>query len=126
MVARSRKMRWPDCSPPERPAVLVEGLENVAVADLGLMDLHPGVGHGQVEAKIGHDGHHHGVAGQPASPLQVQGEEAEQPVAVDDRPGLVDGDDPVGVPIEGQPGVGPRATTDAAEAGTDRSIRSRR
>ena len=59
--------------------------------------------HGQPEAEVRHDRDHHGVvrAGAPRA-AQVEGADGDDVVAVDDGPGVVDGDQPVGVAVEGQ------------------------
>ena len=66
----------------------------------------PPLRHAQPEAQVGHDRDHHRVAGQLAAVGQVQGEQGQQDVAVHDGTGVVDGDDPVGVTVEGEPEVG--------------------
>ena len=114
VVARSRKTRWPDCSPPSDQPCGVEGLEHVAVADRGCVDGDAGGRHGPVEAEVGHHRDHHGVAGQAAPLAQVGGEQGQQPVAVDDVAVAVDGDDPVGVAVEGQAQRRPVPATTAA------------
>ena len=53
-------------------------------------------------------------ARQPPPPAQVGRKQAQQPVPIDHRSGPVHGDDPVGVTVEGQPGVGPGRRTTAA------------
>ena len=51
---------------------------------------------------------------------QVEGEQGQQDVAVHHGAGVVDGDDPVGVAVEGQPEVGPAgsATVRASSPGS--------
>ena len=107
VVARSRKMTWPDCSPPERPAALLQRLQHVAVADVGLHHGDPGPAHGLAEARgwpspspprcrraggptPGGRGRRRAMSWSPSTRL----------------PRGVDGQHPVGVAVEGQPGVG--------------------
>ena len=93
--------------PSEGPPVIVEGFEDVAVPHRGLVHRHPGFGHGEMETQVGHDGDDHRVVGQQAALAHVEGEQAQQPVPIDDPTVPVDCDDPVRVPVEGQPGSGP-------------------
>jgi hypothetical protein len=51
------------------------------------------------------------VASRSRRGREVTGADGDDVVAVDDGPGVVDGDQPVGVAVEGQAGVGPSATT---------------
>ena len=89
--------------------VRVERGQHVAVADVGLADADAAVLHGQAEAQVGHDGHDDRVAGQLPRLGQVEGEQGQEHVAVDHAPGVVDGDDAVGVAVESQPEVGAAA-----------------
>ena len=73
--------------------------------------------HGQTEAEVGHDGDHHGVAGQLAALGQVQREEGQEDVPVDHRTVVVDRDDPVGVPVEGQTKIGTSRDNDPRQFG---------
>ncbi len=63
--------------------------------------------HRLVEAEVGHHRHHDRFAGEQPSAGQVGGEQGDKAVAVHQVAPGVDGDDPVGVPIEGQPEVRP-------------------
>ena len=60
-----------------------------------------------MKAEIGHYCHHDRLAGQHLPARQIGREQGHQAVAVDQIASGVDGDDAVGVAIEGQPEVGP-------------------
>ena len=106
MVASRRKMMCPDCSPPRAKPVLVQSGQHVAVPHRGLLHGDAPLLHGPAEAEVGHHRDHHRVAGQ-LSPLgQVEGEQGQQLVPAD-HPALgVDGEQAVGVAVEGQPQMG--------------------
>ena len=85
-------------------------LEDVLVADRGPDDLPAGRLHDRLEPAVREHRYDEAAVGQDAPLEPVQGEDAEDLVAVDDRPGRVDGDEPVRVAIEGEADVGaPRA-----------------
>ena len=108
VVARSPKMMWPDCSPPEREAAGLHGLEDGAVPHRGGLDPDALGRHGLAEPEVGHDrGHHRVVAEAPPGP-QVEGGDGQDVVAVDEAAPLVDRHQPVGVAVEGQSGRRPR------------------
>ena len=90
----------------QRVAAGGERLEHVAVADGGLDDLDAGRLHAEPEAEVRHHGHHHGAVAQQPGGVAVDGEDADDVVAVDEPAGVVDGEQPVGVAVEGQPEVG--------------------
>ena len=94
---------------PQRPAAAGQGLEHIAVTDRGLLHPDPVLLHGQPEAEVGHDGDHHGVLDQQAPVMPVQRADGDEVVAVDQCPGVVHAQDPVGVTVEGQAGVGARS-----------------
>ena len=81
-------------------------LEDVAVADLGLVHVQARGRHGLDEAEVAHHGGDHGVAGQGAALGHRQRQHGEDLVAVDDLPRVVDGQAAVGVAVEGDAGVG--------------------
>ena len=90
----------------EGQAVGVERGQHVAVPHVGLAHRNAAGLHGQPKAEVGHDGDGHGVAGQVSPFGQVQREERQQHVAVDHGAVVVNGNDTVGVAVEGQPEVG--------------------
>ena len=126
VVANERNTMWPDCSPPSAQPWRIEGLQDVAVADADRLHLDPGGPHRLVEAEVRHHRDHDGPAREQAPPGQVGGEQGEQPVAVDNVAAGVDGDDPVGVPVEGQAQVGSLAHQRPWPGGRGRWSRSRR
>ena len=92
--------------PAERPAVLGERLEDVAVADGG--GLHPDamLGHRPAQAEVAHHrGHQHVVAEHAALPHR-DGEDGEDAVAVDDPAVRVDREAAVRVAVVRDPEVG--------------------
>ena len=119
VVARSRKITWPLCSPPSEYPPLAERLEHVAVADRRLDHVDAGGLHRQAEPEVGHHGDDDRVVAQRAPVAQVAGADGDDVVAVDDGPGVVDGHRAVGVTVEGQPEIGAvrRRTAAASEAG---------
>ncbi len=86
-----------------------QGLHHVAVSHLGLDQVDARLGHRLAKAEVGHDGGHHQVVTQPAVGLPVPGDDRHDHVAVGGHPVLVDGDEAIGVPIEGQPDPAPGA-----------------
>ena len=76
------------------------------IAHRGVDDLDAGIGHGQPEAEVGHDGDHDVVVGQqPACPA-IEGEQGDQLIAVDELPELVDGEEAIGVAVEHDAQIG--------------------
>ncbi len=69
----------------EGETVRIERGQHVAVPHVGLAYPDAVRLHGQAEAEVGHDRHHHRVAGEVAPAGQVEGEEGQQDVAVDHR-----------------------------------------
>ena len=92
---------------PEGPATAGQRFEHVPVADRGLLDPDAVGLHGQAEAEVGHHRHHDGVVDQLAPPVTVHGADGDEVIAVDQRARGVDAHHPVGVPVEGQAGIGP-------------------
>ncbi len=86
----------------KRPAVRIERLQDVAVADPDRLHLHPSGLHRLMEAEVRHHRDHNGPAGEQAPARQVGREKGEQTVAVDNVAAGIDGDHPVGVAVEGQ------------------------
>ena len=66
------------------------------------------------------------AAGQGAARQAVEGEDAEDLVAVDDVPVGIDGDEPVGVTVEGEPDVGAAGDDGLGQRRRSRSPRSGR
>ena len=126
VVARSRKITCPLCSPPSESCAGVERLEHVAVADRGLDHLDPGRLHRQPEPEVGHHGDDDGVVAQGAAAVQVEGADGDDVIAVDDRAGVVDGHQPVGVTVEGEPEVGAVVDDGGGERAPGAWRRSRR
>ena len=89
-----------------RVAALVEGLEDVAVADRRLDDMDALALHGQAEAEVGHHGGDDRVFAQGAATMQIGGTDGHDVVAVDDASGVVDGQQAVGVAVERQSEIG--------------------
>ena len=71
----------------EGEPVALERLEHVAVPDRGLAHGDAPLRHGQAQPEVGHDGDHHGVAGEPAACGEVDGEQRQQLVAGGELPG---------------------------------------
>ncbi len=132
--AWSRKMRWPDCSPPRLKPALAHGRHHVAVAHRGPVEADALRGQGALQPQVAHHRRHHGVAAQLAVALHAGGAHGHDRVAVHDLPLLVDDDDPVRVAVEGDadlgaalhhlgPGVvgveGPRLAVDVHAVGTN-------
>ncbi len=110
----------------ELEAVGLEGVGDVAVPDRRLDDPDAPRREGLAKAEVAHDRHDDRPAGEQATVQQVEGEHGEQLVAVDELAGVVDGEHPVGVAVEGDPEgrAGARRRPLAAAGG--RSSRSRR
>ena len=66
----------------------------------------PALGHRQPEAEVGHHRHDDRVVGSRPRRAHVDGADRDHVVAVDDAAGLVDGDQPVAVAVEGEADVG--------------------
>ena len=105
-VVCSRMMTWPLFSPPRPAPDDLHALEDVLVADRRSDDLAAGRLDGGLEAAVGQDRHDEGPAGQHAALEAIEGEDPEDLVAVDDPTAGVDGDEAVGVTVEGEPDVG--------------------
>ena len=86
----------------ERPAAAQQLGEHGAVAHAGGGHLDAGVGHGAVEAVVGHHRHGHAIARQPALAAQVQGGERHQLVAVHHRAVAIHRQDAIAVAVEGE------------------------
>ena len=91
----------------EGPTLGVQGLEHVTVAYSDRVDVDAGRRHSLVKTEVGHHRDDDGPTHQQSPLGQVGGEQSEQAVPVDHVAGGVDGDHPVGVPVEGQAEVGP-------------------
>ena len=107
VVARSANTTWPLCSPPRLEPALGEGREDVAIADRHLHDLDAVRLHAEPEPEVRHHGDDHGVAGEHAARLPVDGGDGDDLVAVDQPPVGVDRQHPIGVAVERDPDVGP-------------------
>ncbi len=81
-------------------------LEDVLVADGGPDDLAAGRLDRHLETAVRQDRHDEAAPGELAPGQPVEGEQADQLVAVDDVPGGVDRDAPVGIAVEGEADVG--------------------
>ena len=81
-------------------------LEHVAVTDPGLAHGDALPLHGLEHAEVAHDGGDEGVVRQRALLAHRDGEDRHDLVAVDRRPGVVDGEAAVGVAVVGDPEVG--------------------
>ena len=82
--------------------MLEHGLHHVSVTDLGLHQVDVHLGHRLAEPEVGHDGRHHQILLQRTLGLHVSGNDGENHVAVRYPAILIDGDEPVGVPVERQ------------------------
>ena len=91
----------------KREPVRIHRLKDVAVTDLGLVDVNVVLTHRQDEAEVAHDRRDDGVGGQAMVLLQSQGEDGDDVVAVDDVAIVVDGQAAVGIAVEGQAHIGP-------------------
>ncbi len=90
----------------QREAVLLHGLQHVAVADGGLHQVDALALHRQLEAEVGHHGGHRGVAAQGAGLLHGDGEDGDDLVAVHLVAVGVGGQAAVGVAVQGDAEVG--------------------
>ena len=102
---KSVQTMWPDCSPPRCQSRSRQGLDHVAVADLGLRDLDPRLLHRGHEAVVGHHGHGDSAVELPP-PLQVLRDQRDQVVAVVELPRAIDREHPVAVAVVGEADVG--------------------
>ena len=89
-----------------RVAALVERFEHVAVTDRRLDDTDPLALHGEAEAEVGHHRGDDRRIAKGAAAMQVGGADRHDVIAVDDTAGVVDGEQPIGVAVEGEPEVG--------------------
>ena len=83
-----------------------ERVEDEPVADCGLLDRDPVLGHGSTKAEVRHHGHDDRVVAEPAALAQIDGADGDDLVTVDDLTVGVDGHDTVGVAVEGESHVG--------------------
>ena len=90
----------------EDKAAIIERVQDVAVADADLNDLDPGLGECDMETEVAH--HRDNDCSAKATGLgEISGEEHQQGVTVDDRPGLVNRHKPVSVSVKSQTDAGP-------------------
>ena len=107
VVARSRKMMCPDCSPP-RTASSRSIASNTWRSPTGVRTIRaPGGADGPLEAAVAHDGHHQQAVAQRAVRQPGERADAHDGVTVHQLPALVDGDQPIGVAVEREPEVQP-------------------
>ena len=99
----------------ERQAALGQGLQHVAIAHGHLEHLDPVLGHPEAEAEVGHHGDHHGVLGEVAVGVAVDGADPDDLVAVDQAAGRIDREHAVGVAVEREADVGALLHHGAAE-----------
>ena len=123
-VVCSRMMTWPLFSPPEDRAGDLHPLEDVLVADRRADDLPAGRLDDRLEPAVGQDRHDEAAARQRVAAQPVEGKDPEHLVAIDHPPRGVDRDQPVGVAIERETGVGAGRDDRLGERG--RRGRSRR
>ena len=90
----------------QRIAARSQCFEDVAVADARLDHVDPGVAHRQVETEIGHHRHDDGVVAKLTLGEQIRSDDGDDVIAVDDRPGVIDGDQAVCVTVECHADVG--------------------
>jgi hypothetical protein len=90
---------------PEVEPALEHRLEHVAVPDLGLHDLDPEPVHRPLEAQVRHDGGGDRVVLERAVVVAVAGQHGQDHVAVDLRPLVGGGDQPVRVAVVADAGV---------------------
>src|SRR5579875_2989184 len=93
-------------APQPRPR-LQHPLQDVAVAHPDPVQLDPRPPERHLEPHVGHDRPDHPASGQGASGGQVEGHDPHDEVPVHERPAGIGGDDPVPVPVVGEPHVGP-------------------
>ena len=77
-------------------------LEDVLVTDGGPDDLAAGPLDDRLEAPVREDRHDQPAARQRVARQPVEGKDPEHLIAVDDPPGRIDRDEPVGVAVEGE------------------------
>ena len=122
-VVCSSRMTWPLFSPPRTGPGDLHPLEDVLVADRRPDDLAAGRLDDRLEPAVREDRHDEAAARQRVAGQPVEGEDAEDLVAVDDPAVGVDRDEPVGVAIEREADI--RAGRDD-RLGERRRVRSRR
>ena len=110
----------------ERIAARSQCFEDVAVADARLDHVDPGVAHRQAETEIGHHRHDDGVVAKLTLGEQIRGDDRDDVIAVDDRPGVIDGDQAVGVTVECHADVGAVLAAPPQQRTTARSRHIRR
>src|ERR1019366_6784042 len=81
-------------------------LEDVLVTDRGPHELAAGGSHGRLETAVGKHGYDHAPVAQRGPPQPIEGDQADQLVAIDDQAVAVHDDEPVGVAVEGEAQVG--------------------
>ena len=98
-------MTWPDFSPPRLGPRDLHALEDVLVAHRGADDLPAGRLDRALQPAVRQDRYHE-PAGERTRSETIEGEDAEDLVAIDDVPRGIHGDQPVGIAVEGEPDVG--------------------
>ena len=125
-VVCSSTMTWPLFSPP-RPAPDTCIPSRMYLSPTGVRTTLPaGRLDRLLEPAVREHRHHEPAAGERAAAEAVEGEDAEDLVAVDHPAGRVDRDESVGVAVEGEADVGARAATTSGERRRVRSPRTRR
>ena len=128
-VAGGRKVAQDDVArllAAERVAALGQRLEHVAVAHVGLDHLDAVLGHGQAEPEVRHHGDHDGVAVKLSPGPPVERAHRHDLVAVHQRAGVVDGQHPVGITVEGETDIGAARPRPSAGVSRGASTRNRR
>ena len=95
-------MMWPDCSPPSAQPRRISSAITWRSPTWRGGHLDAGRRHRRVEAEVGHHGHRHAVARQPAGVAQVERAQRDQLVAVHHLAAAVDGQHAVAVAVEGE------------------------
>ena len=63
-------------------------------------------GHRSTKTKVRHDRHHNGVTGEHTSRAHVACEDGDDSIAVDEIAEMVNSNEPIGITIECEPGIG--------------------
>ena len=106
VVAWSAKITCPLCSPPSARLLRGERLQHVPIADVGGDHVDARLAHRQVEAEVRHRRDDDRVVAERTAFEHVDRADRDDVVAVDDRAVMVDGDQPVGVAVEGDAQIG--------------------
>src|SRR5699024_7878207 len=101
--------------PAEAVAAGAHRFQHVPVPHPGLHDLDPGLLHRQGQAEIAHHRDHEGASGELAGLVQSDGEDAHDLITVDECSSAVHRQATVGVPVVGDPEVGPGGHGDGLE-----------